>query len=147
MSSIIYNEEDFKVLEPTKTNELEPSFLEYNKVLEIIICSLCSIALLNKKAIRKHLKEKHNSLKLNKTILSNLESYTITSYLDSNTKVPSNTYYFKNLPLILKGYKCYKYNFITTSYRKLRIYLVTIEKLKATSTRKRDDIDSTITPL
>ena len=54
MSLIIYKEEDFKVLEPTKTNELEPSFLEYNKELEILIYSLYSIALINNKAIRKY---------------------------------------------------------------------------------------------
>src|SRR4051794_38140695 len=139
MSSIIYNKEDFKTLEPTKVLELDPSFLEYNKELELLICSLCNLALLNTKAINKHIKEKHSSYKLTKSHLSKLESYSIKSYIDSNTRVSNNTYYFKNLSLVLKGYKCYKCNsFLTTSYRKLRTHLATIEGIKATSTKKRE---------
>jgi Orsellinic acid/F9775 biosynthesis cluster protein D len=148
MSSIIYNKEDFKTLEPTKVLELEPSFLEYNRELELLLCSLCDLALLNSKAINKHIKEKHSSTKVTKTLLNNLESYSIKSYLDSNTRIPNNTYYFKNLPLVLKGYRCYKCSsFLTTSYIKLRKHLVNIEGLKATSTKKREDIGNTITPL
>jgi hypothetical protein len=144
-NSLIYTKEDFVTLESTKVIELEPSFLTYNKDLEVLICSSCSLVIINTKTIKKHLKEKHPSTKVTKEVLSKLESYSIKSYIDSTTNIPYNTYYFKDLPIILKGYKCVKCPFITTSYKKLRNHLVTIEGIKGTSTKKREDI--TITPI
>ena len=141
-STIKYTKEDFITLEPTKVIELEPSFLTYNKELELLICSSCSLALINTKAIKKHLKERHSSIKITKELLSNLESYSIKSYIDSNTSIPYNTYYFKDLTLILNEYKCFKCSFITTSYKKLRNHLVNIEGIKGTSTKRRDDINT-----
>ena len=102
-SSLIYIKEDFITLEPTKVIELEPSFLTYNKELELLICSSYSLALINTKAIKKHLKERHSSIKITKELLSNLESYSIKSYLSSNISISYNTYYFKDLLLLIRS--------------------------------------------
>ena len=141
--SYIYNKEDFTTLTPTKVVELEPSFLLYNKELELLICSTCSLAIISTKGISKHLKEKHSSTKVTKETLSTLESNSIKSYLDLDTRVPYNTYYFKDLPLILNGYTCFKCSFITTSYKKYREHLIKVEGIKGTSTKKREDISTT----
>ena len=63
MSSIInYTKEDFTTLEATKVKDLELgldlSFLKYNKDLNILLCSICSIAFINNKSIKKHTKRK-----------------------------------------------------------------------------------------
>ena len=149
-SSINYTKEDFTILEPTKVEDLELglelNFLKYNKDLSILICSTCSLAFINSKSIKKHLKEKHPTINITKDLLSKLESYNIISYIDSKNNIPNNTYYFKDLPISFNNYKCYKCDFITTSYRKIRIHLVNIEGIKATNTKKREDITPT-TPI
>ena len=143
-STIKYTKEDFITLEPTKVIDLELglelSFLKYNKELSILIYSTCSLAFINSKSIKKHLKEKHSTIIITKELLNKLESYNIISYIDSNNNIPNNTYYFKDLPITFNNYKCYKYDFITTSYKKLRNHLVNKEGIKATSTKKREDI-------
>ena len=139
-----YIKEDFSALEPTIVEDLNPSFLKYSQELEILICSSYKVAIINSKSIKKHLKEKQPTIVASKELLKTLESYSIKTYLESKTSIPYNTYYFKDLSLSLNNYKYYKCDFITTSYRKLRTHLVTIEGIKATSTNKREDIKNNI---
>ncbi len=65
-TTLIYSKEDFTTLEPTKVLKLDPSFLAYNKELEVLICSSCSLALINSKGIKKYLRERHPSTKVTK---------------------------------------------------------------------------------
>jgi hypothetical protein len=91
----------FNSIEPTLVNTLNPDFLKYNKDLEIIICSICSFALLNKKDIKKHLLKSHleyyNNTSNIKDIIIELELLNIKSYLELKN-IPNNLYYFKDLP-------------------------------------------------
>jgi len=141
------SKEDFKLVEPTKVEDLNPSFFKYNKDLNIIICSTCFLTLLNTKDIKKHLVKNHsdfyNNTKDIKDIIKKLEALNITSYLDLKT-IPNNTYYFKDLPLIFNTFMCFKCNYITTSNKKLRTHLVTIKGLKNKDTTKRKDIITNI---
>ena len=150
MSLNSYNnlyKEDFINIEPTLVNTLDPSFLKYNKDLKIIICSNCSLTLLNKKDIKKHLIKNHldyfNTTNNIKEIITNLEALEITSYLELNN-IPNNTYYFKDLPLSFNSYKCFKCNFITTSYKNIKIHLIKVENIKNKDKTKRKDIINNI---
>ena len=140
--STIYNKEDFATLEPARVVDLNPSFLQYNKELGLLICSECSLAILNSNGIKKHLNEKHSSTRVSKEALEALKSNSIISYLDKEARIPDKTYYFPDLPLILKGFTCSKCSFIALSYKKLREHLIKVEGIKGESTRKRDDIST-----
>ncbi len=135
-NNIIYTKEDFNILKSLEYKQLNPSFLYYYKDINIITCSLCSLAIINNNSIKKHLKDKHPTIKLNNTIFNNLENYKIISYLDSTINIPNYTYYIKDLPLNLKGFKCFKCNFLSTSYKKIRNHLNIIENIKAKDTKK-----------
>lgn len=141
------SKEDFNLVEPTKVEDLNPSFFKYNKDLNIIICSTCFLTLLNTKDIKKHLIKNHNDYYKNtkdiKEIIVKLESLNIKSYLDLKD-IPSNTYYFKDLPLSFNSYLCFKCNFITTSYKILRNHLVNKEGIKNKDNTKRKDIINNI---
>jgi superfamily II DNA helicase RecQ len=150
MSLNSYNnlyKEDFINIEPTLVNTLNPGFFKYNKDLKIIICSNCSLTLLNRKDIKKHLIKNHleyfNTTSNIKEIIANLEALEITSYLELNN-IPNNTYYFKDLPLSFNSYKCFKCDFITTSYKRIREHLIKVENIKNKDKTKRKDIISNI---
>ena len=140
--SYIYNKEDFLNVEATSLVALEPSFFKYNKDLGLLLCSTCSLAILNTKGLKEHLQKKHSSTKVSKESLEALESISIISYLDT-TRLPDNTYFFKDLPIILKGFTCFKCPFLTTSYKKIREHLIKVEGIRGESTKKRTDISTT----
>ena len=140
-------QEYFNSIEPTLVTILNPDFFKYNKDLEIIICSTCSLALLNKKDIKKHLLKNHleyynNTLNI-KEIIKELEDLNIKSYLELNN-IPNNKYYFKDLPIRFNSYKCFKCDYISTSNKKIREHLIKKENIKNKDNKKIKEIINNI---
>ena len=137
---ISLTKESFSTIEPTIVNTLNPDFFKYNKNLQIIICSICSLALLNKKDIKRHLLKNHleyyNNTYNIKEIIKELEDLDLKSYLELNN-IPNNIYYFKDLPIRFDSYKCFKCDYITTSHKNIKIHLIKKEGIKNKDKSKR----------
>ena len=116
----IYNREE------TEVEMLNPSFFKYNRELELLICSSCSIALLKTNSIKEHLTPKHLDFKKSlknkefKEIISNLEkNYPMTTY---TTPLEPYKYFFKDLS-ITTAYSNTKDDKLFTSRKMLRNYI------------------------
>lgn len=117
---------DTNSFKATSTSNLDNTIITYNKDLNLIFCSNCNINLTRSNYI-KHLKLRHkNTLKEYKDnskldslrdILDNLEIATLNTL---ERDIEPNKYYFKELPLILNGYKCLECNYININYKAIR---------------------------
>lgn len=123
-NSRYYNSTTFNTIESTKTSSLKDTILVYNKDFNILFCTLCSINLDNINYL-KHIKKQHNNLYITykkDSVLEDLESLVSRLGINTNnlTSITYNKYYFTELPLILKGYKCRECLFINVNRKSIR---------------------------
>ena len=135
--------DSFNNIKLTEVIELNPTFLKYSKDLQVIICSSCKSAIINKNSIGKHLKEKHTEF-YNSKILEDkdkevLKELEVIDY-KKNKNITNNKYYFKDLPLIFTSYKCVKCNYISLDNKPIRKHLISEHKLKSENTKKSSNI-------
>lgn len=123
------NKDSFKDSSSFKSNKtitIDNSIISYSKELNLIFCSSCNTNL-TKPNYLKHLKIRHNSLYINyknnstlDIIANTLEDLEIITLDTLEPKVKYNKVYFKELPLILNGFKCNNCNYISPNYKAIR---------------------------
>jgi hypothetical protein len=120
--------ESFTLVEPTLVIAKEPSFFIYSEDLGLLLCSTCRYFLLSisPRALREHLSEFHPLYYTSKIkgvkdspIIASLASLEAIS-LRSLSRLPSNTYYFKDLEITFNSYFCKVCSYITISLHEFR---------------------------
>lgn len=111
---------------PTSTLILEGTIINCSIDIKVIFCSYCSINLTSTNYI-KHLKTRHSTLlkeykNTNKYInlVNKIETLEFNTFEDLKDIIEPNSYYFKDLPLILDFYKCYNCSFINLDRKNIR---------------------------
>ena len=138
---------DLNRVEPSPITVLEPSFLVYNKDLNIIIDTKRKQAITTStfKNLRTYLNDYHGSYIKTitkakyKEILESIDALNAYKYTDVKDIEP-NYYYFKDIPIQFIGFKCPYDNYITLSSQTIKRYI--LANYKDTSTKKSKNAKS-----
>ncbi|KAF2480955.1 hypothetical protein BDY17DRAFT_310738 [Neohortaea acidophila] len=119
------------IIESTYTNNIENTILNYNIEIKVLFCTICKTNL-DRNNYLKHLKDKHftiyksykESSKL-EVLKTNIEELEFNDLAKLEDILKPNLFYFKELDLNLKGYKCIECNYININYKEVRIHFNT----------------------
>lgn len=116
------------IIESTYTYNIEDSILNYNLDIKVLFCNICKTNL-NKSNYLEHLKKKHKTVYTNyketsklDIIKTKIEELELNNLKDLEDILKPNLFYFKELELNLKGYKCIECNYININYKEVRIH-------------------------
>lgn len=128
LKDTLYTKEDFKNIEPTYTSVIANTIIRYSKELNIFFCSTCLTSLLSNKVLE-HLNKRHKTLletykeDPRYIYLLDIEKlYNKASIEEVKASIEYNSFYFKELALNLKGYKCLECDYLDTYSRAIRMH-------------------------
>lgn len=120
----IYSKEE--LLTSTDTTTISNTIISFNRELSILFCKICSSNLYKDNTI-KHLREKHSSIYkayTNNNLITNLKEILETlenpSFNNLLTRLGSNSYFFRDLNIIYKGFKCYECLYTNSNPKQIR---------------------------
>src|ERR1700761_3649949 len=138
--------ESFTTVPPSPVVTLDPPFLVYSEDLSLMVCTLCREALSGKTAIQKHLAQpphqeywKALEKSTRTSIMSTLSALSLLSY-HSVPSIPTNQYYFPQLPLRFDTYKCPDCSHFTVDGKQARQHRIHAHNVRWDARTKRTDI-------
>src|ERR1700761_1692525 len=138
--------ESFTTVPPSPVVTLDPPFLVYSEDLSLMVCTLCREALSGKTTIQKHLAQpphqeywKALEKSTRTSIMSTLSALSLLSY-HSVPSIPTNQYYFPQLPLRFDTYKCPDCSHFTVDGKQARQHRIHAHNVRWDARTKRTDI-------